>query len=89
MFGKVDLTFLSHHSAVFKEELEYRGVAFDLDVDDLISAILNIFDMAIKVSHLAEHYFAVRNECLHHVLCVIDDLDFYHLVFQPRGEVSL
>ena len=89
MFGKVDLTFLSHHSAVLKEELEYRGVAFDLDVDDLISAILNIFDMAIKVSHLAEHHFAVRNECLHHVLRVIDDLDFYHLVFQPRGGVSL
>ena len=89
MFGEVDVTFLSHHSAVFKKEFEDRGVAFDLDVDDLISAILDIFDMAVKVSHLAEHYFAIRNESLHHVFCVIDDLDFYHAVFQPRGQVSL
>ena len=89
MFGKVDVTFLSHHSAVFKKELEDRGVAFDLDVDDLISAILDIFDMAVKVSHLAEHYFAIRNESLHHVFCVIDDLDFYYPVFQPWGKVRL
>ena len=83
------MTFLSHHSAVLKKELEYRGVALDLDVDDLISAILYIFDMAVKVSHLAKHYFAIRDESLHHVFCVIDDLDFDYLIFWPWRQVSL